>query len=91
VIKLDSRRIRNGDFGQRNTEGSDDPVKAAGSAEHNQNSTKLIKEQLFESKNKTDLYLVFPYFDADLHSVIRANILGPDHIQYIFYQLVRVG
>lgn len=91
VIKIDNRRIRNGDFGQRNTEGSADPVKTERGAEHNKNSTKLIKEQLFESKNKTDLYLVFPYFDADLHSVIRANILKPDHIQYIFYQLMRVG
>ena len=34
--------------------------------------------------------MVFPYYEADLHSVIRANILKPDHVQYIFHQLVRV-
>jgi hypothetical protein len=45
---------------------------------------------MFISKNKKDLYIVYPFYESDLHSVIRANILDPNHIQLIFFKLVKV-
>jgi mitogen-activated protein kinase 15 len=37
-----------------------------------------------------DIYLVFEYLEADLHAVIRANILQDVHVRYIVYQLLKV-
>lgn len=38
--------------------------------------------------NDRDIYLVFEYITADLHSIIRAGILVEIHKEYILYQLL---
>ncbi|GKT33395.1 Extracellular signal-regulated kinase 2, partial [Aduncisulcus paluster] len=42
---------------------------------------------IHKSSNPHDLYLVFPYMAADLHSVIRHNIMQEQHIEYVSYQM----
>jgi len=44
---------------------------------------------IIKAENNKDLYLVFDHMEADLHHVIRANILEEIHKQYIIYQLLK--
>jgi mitogen-activated protein kinase 15 len=44
---------------------------------------------IIKAENNKDLYLVFDHMEADLHHVIRANILEEVHKQYIVYQLLK--
>lgn len=44
---------------------------------------------IVRAENNMDLYLVFEYMEADLHLVIRANILEDVHRQYIIYQILK--
>lgn len=44
---------------------------------------------IIKANNNKDLYLVFDHMEADLHHVIRANILEEVHKQYIIYQLLK--
>jgi len=44
---------------------------------------------IVRAENNMDLYLVFEYMEADLHLVIRANILEDVHRQYIVYQTLK--
>jgi len=44
---------------------------------------------IIKAENNKDLYLVFDHMEADLHHVIRANILEDIHKQYIVYQLLK--
>ena len=44
---------------------------------------------ILHSENDQVIYLVYNYMDADLHRVIRANILEDIHKQYITYQIIR--
>jgi serine/threonine protein kinase len=44
---------------------------------------------VLKADNDHDLYLTFDYMDADLHSVVRSNVLLPIHKKYIMYQLVK--
>jgi len=44
---------------------------------------------IIKAENNKDLYLVFDHMEADLHHVIRANILEEVHKQYIIYQLLK--
>lgn len=54
---------------------------------HHDNIIKLFK--VIKSKNKKDLYLVFEFMEADLHSVVGTNILEKMHQIFIFYQILR--
>jgi len=38
-----------------------------------------------KSSNDQDIYIIFDYMEADLHSVIRAGILSPLHKSFIMY------
>jgi serine/threonine protein kinase len=51
------------------------------------NVIKLVS--VLKSHNKKDLYLVFEYMESDLHAVIRADILTPEHHRFIIYQIIR--
>ena len=42
---------------------------------------------VFRAENDKDIYLVFEFMEADLHNVIRENILQDIHKQYIIYQI----
>lgn len=43
-----------------------------------------------KSKNNKDLYLVFEFMEADLHSLVgQKNILEKMHQIYIFYQILK--
>lgn len=53
----------------------------------NVNIVKL--EEVIRANNDKDLYLVFEYMDADLHHVIKSNILSEIHKKYIIYQLFK--
>jgi mitogen-activated protein kinase 15 len=44
---------------------------------------------IIKAENNKDLYLVFDHMEADLHHVIRANILEEVHKQYVIYQLLK--
>lgn len=44
---------------------------------------------IIKAENNKDLYLVFDHMEADLHHVIRANILEEVHKQYVVYQLLK--
>jgi len=44
---------------------------------------------IIKAENNKDLYLVFDHMEADLHHVIRANILEEIHKQYVVYQLLK--
>jgi len=44
---------------------------------------------IIKAENNKDLYLVFDHMEADLHHVIRANILEEIHKQYVIYQLLK--
>jgi mitogen-activated protein kinase 15 len=44
---------------------------------------------IIKAENNKDLYLVFDHMEADLHHVIRANILEEIHKQYIVYQILK--
>jgi len=44
---------------------------------------------IIKAENNKDLYLVFDFMEADLHHVIRANILEEIHKQYIVYQCLK--
>ncbi|KAJ7570271.1 hypothetical protein O6H91_01G112700 [Diphasiastrum complanatum] len=52
-----------------------------------ENIIKLLN--VLKAENDRDLYLVFEYMEADLHAVIRANILQDVHKQFIMYQLFK--
>lgn len=45
--------------------------------------------QIIPSQNEMDVYLVLEYINADLHLVIKSNILEPIHKQFIIYQLLK--
>ena len=45
--------------------------------------------QVHKSKNKKDLYLVFEFMEADLHSIVGSNILEKIHQIYVFYQIFK--
>lgn len=51
------------------------------------NIVKLHK--VIKSINKKDLYMVFEFMEADLHSVVGANILQKIHQIYVFYQILK--
>ena len=53
----------------------------------NDNIIKLFK--VMKSNNKKDLYLLFEFMEADLHSVVGTNILEKMHQTYIFYQVLK--
>lgn len=53
----------------------------------NPNIVKL--EEVIKANNDKDLYLIFEYMDADLHHVIKSNILSEIHKKYIIYQLFK--
>lgn len=42
-------------------------------------------KNIYKANNRMDLYLVFEYFESDLHRVIRSGILRPVHFKYIAY------
>lgn len=46
---------------------------------------KLVK--VIKAENPLDLYLVFEFMNADLHTAIRENILHTTHKKYITYQI----
>lgn len=52
-----------------------------------ENIIKLYR--VMKSKNNKDLYLVFEFMEADLHSVVGTNILEKMHQVYIFYQVLK--
>ena len=41
------------------------------------------------ARNNKDLYMIFDFMDADLHTVIRANICEDVHRKFITYQLLK--
>ncbi len=45
--------------------------------------------RVIKSKNKKDLYLVFEFMEADLHSIVGSNILEKMHQVYVFYQVLK--
>jgi mitogen-activated protein kinase 15 len=54
------------------------------------NHPNIIKlKGLHRAENDKDIYLVFEYMEADLHGVIRENILNPMHKKCIIYQFVK--
>ena len=42
-----------------------------------------------KAKNNKDLYLLFDYMEADLHSLVGESILENMHMRYVFYQILR--
>ena len=53
-------------------------------------NTNIVKlEEVIRAYNDKDLYLVFEYMDADLHNVIKSNILSDIHKRFIIYQLFK--
>lgn len=44
---------------------------------------------LIRATNNNDLYMVFDYMEADLHTVIKSNILSDDPQRYIIYQTLK--
>ena len=44
---------------------------------------------VIESKNGSDVYLVFEYMETDLEAVVRANLLEDVHKRYVSYQLLK--
>ena len=42
-----------------------------------------------KAKNNKDLYIIMDYLEADLHTVIRANICEDRHRKFIAYQLLK--
>ena len=44
---------------------------------------------LIRATNNNDLYMVFDYMEADLHTVIKSNILSEDPRRYIIYQILK--
>jgi mitogen-activated protein kinase 15 len=51
------------------------------------NIVKLYK--VMRSKNNKDLYLLFYFMEADLHSIVGTNILEKMHQIYIFHQILK--
>lgn len=50
----------------------------------------IIKMQhVIRSESGQDMYITFDFMQADLHSVIRANVLQPLHVKYIVYQVLK--
>lgn len=45
---------------------------------------------VMKADNDLDIYLVFEFFQLDLHAVIKANILEDVHKKYIIYQALKV-
>lgn len=45
--------------------------------------------KVIKSRNNKDLYLIFEFMEADLHSVVGTNILEKMHQIYIFYQILK--
>ena len=41
---------------------------------------------ILKAENNKDIYLVFDFMEADLHAVIRANIMENVHKKYVLYQ-----
>lgn len=54
---------------------------------HHSNIIKML--HVHRALNDRDIYVVFEYMETDLHVVIRANILGDIHKQFIIYQLLK--
>ncbi len=54
---------------------------------NHENVVKLYR--VLKSKNKKDLYLVFEFMEADLHSIVGSNILEKMHQVYVFYQTLK--
>lgn len=54
---------------------------------HHPNIIKML--HVHRAMNDKDIYVVFEYMETDLHVVIRANILGDIHKQFIIYQLLK--
>ena len=44
---------------------------------------------LIRATNNNDLYMVFDFMEADLHTVIKSNILSDDPQRYIIYQTLK--
>lgn len=44
---------------------------------------------LIRATNNNDIYMVFDYMEADLHTVIKSNILSDDPQRYIIYQTLK--
>jgi mitogen-activated protein kinase 15 len=45
--------------------------------------------RVYKSKNNKDLYLVFEFMEADLHSIVGTSILEKIHRIYVFYQIFK--
>jgi mitogen-activated protein kinase 15 len=52
-----------------------------------ENIIKLVN--VLKSRNNKDLYLVFNFMEADLHSIVGTNILQKMHLIFIFYQIFK--
>jgi mitogen-activated protein kinase 15 len=54
------------------------------------NHPNIVKlHETFKAENNKDVYLIFEFMEADLHSVIGADILKEVHIRFIIYQLAK--
>lgn len=49
----------------------------------------IVLEDVIPAENGKDIYLVFEHMDADLHLLIRENILAEKHKKYILYQTAK--
>jgi mitogen-activated protein kinase 15 len=50
----------------------------------------IIKmHHVIRAENGQDVYVTFDFMEADLHAVIRADILESIHIKYVVYQLLK--
>ena len=50
------------------------------------NHENIIKQlNYIRADNDKDIYIIFEHMEADLHAVIRANILEKVHEQYVIY------
>lgn len=57
---------------------------------HKLNHDNIIKLfRVIKSKNNKDLYLVFEFMEADLHSIVGTDILEKTHQIFVFYQILK--
>jgi mitogen-activated protein kinase 15 len=49
----------------------------------------ITLDDIIQAENGKDIYLVFEFMDADLHLLIRENILTEKHKKYILYQTAK--
>jgi len=46
-------------------------------------------QYVIKSQSGKDLYMILEYMERDLHDVIRAKVLIPDHVKFIITQILR--